>query len=153
MSKPKNPERDALRTARRLAASAEKKSAIHEWLERREAMRLARGGELVLPDHTADLAEIQARLRARALTILEDVMVNSTSERNQLRAIELTLAMDAGRSMRVPISMVSATVQPAAALTAGDDEAVPVVTIPEDNVARVHDLLVLHRKLQQTGGV
>lgn len=88
-------ERERLIVARRLAASSEKREAIKDWLARRDAMHASRGGDLVVPDHTADLAALQARLRVRALTICEDILLHSVSEAHQLKAIELVMSMDA----------------------------------------------------------
>ena len=138
-------DRIALKAAAKLLASSERGAAINEWLERRAAMREARGGELVLPDHSADVAMIQARLRARALTILEDIAVYSPNEKHQLRAIELTL--------QVPLMQQTAAALPAAvhAQVVGETT-VPVVDVPEDKVERVHELLVMRRKLANGGG-
>jgi hypothetical protein len=128
---PKSPEREQLRMARRLAASAERKGAIGDWLDRRKAMAEARGGALVLPDHTADVEEISARLSARARAILEDILLHSVSERNQLRAIELTLLMERQEADAPEVR----------------EPARVVAMIGPDQVEKVREVLVLRRAL------
>lgn len=130
-------EREQLVLARRLAASSQKREVIQEWLARRDAMQASRGGELVLPDHTADVAELQARLRARALTICEDIMVHSTNERNQLKAVELVLGLGAANAGE-----------------GGEYLPMPVhaTAVSDEHVGVVRDLLAQKRQLARKAG-
>lgn len=133
-SEKRSRESEQLHVARRLAASAEKQSVIADWLARREAMRAARGGELVVPDVTADVAEIQARLRVRALAVCEDILLHSINEGNQLRAAEIALGIDHSIAAEVPKPL---------------DATPPQLQLTDDQASKVRDLLAERRRLQR----
>ena len=140
-------ERDQLSIARRLMASAEKSQAIREYLERREVMTETRGGELVMPDHTADVQLLQARLKARALAQLEDILLHSTNEKHQLMAADIVMNMPDVQPLKAALVGQSSVVQ---ATVVGEENA-PVVEVPEDKIEAVHNMLVLSRQLNGRG--
>lgn len=140
-------ERQQLKIARRLAVEAESDDVIEKWLSRREAMAVARGGDLVLPDAHADLEEIQARLRVRSLAVLEDIMLHSLNEDNQIKAAQLAAAITMGTASQPfakPGSVMHAQVV--------ENKPPALVEVTEDEEPLVHDLLVMRRKLQAAGG-
>lgn len=140
--KQRTAEREQLKLARRIAAKAEATGVIRDWLDRRDAQTMLRDGELKLPDHDADLQAIQARLRARALVILEDIMVYSPIEAHQLRACEIATNMGALTIVQLP------------AATGPADVRAEVVQQPSaaPDVEKIHALLVMRNRQNRNGG-
>lgn len=124
----------------------EPEAELASWTERREQMERVRGGPLVLPKNDAELAELQAQLARNARAVLNDLLLNSPNERTQLRAIELAIALEESMApaLRLPSGkMVQAQVV--------DEQPTAAVVVPEAEVTRISELLMLRRRLQNGG--
>jgi hypothetical protein len=146
---PKVTERERIRQMRAVAVDAERSTAIELWLDRREAMAIARGGPLELPSRESDLEEIKATMRIHSLAVLGDIMLHSLSEENQIKAAQVIAAITIGQASQPLAATIPGVAQP------GGKPAILARVVDEQghlSPEKTHDMLKLRRKTQSGGG-